>query len=125
MVSHAAPRAGLEHSQRRRHGARNGGAHLVESARPAHALRVLDSHPHAAGSHAARDRFAAPLCARLLRTPRMPTENYTFMFYGFTVAWLVIVIYVISIALREKKLREELERVKRMGGAGARGVNKA
>jgi CcmD family protein len=36
------------------------------------------------------------------------------MFYGFAVAWLVIVIYVISIALREKRLREELERVKRM-----------
>ena len=44
----------------------------------------------------------------------MPTENYTFMFYGFTVAWLVIVIYVISIALRERKLRQELDRVKRM-----------
>jgi len=44
----------------------------------------------------------------------MSPENYTFMFYGFTVAWLVIVIYVISIALREKKLRDELERVKRM-----------
>jgi hypothetical protein len=28
------------------------------------------------------------------------------------------VIYVISIALREKKLREELERVKRMVGEG-------
>ena len=48
----------------------------------------------------------------------MPTENYTFMFYGFTVAWLVIVIYVISIGLREKKPREELERVKRMVGEG-------
>jgi CcmD family protein len=54
----------------------------------------------------------------------MPTENYTFMFYGFTVAWLVIVVYVISIALREKKLREELERVKRMVGEGEREVKK-
>src|ERR1700680_3186192 len=124
MVSHATPRTGLEHSQRRRHGARNGSAHLLEFAGPADALRVLDSHSHAAGSHAARDRFAAPLCASLLRTPRMPTENYTFMFYGFTVAWLVIVIYVISIALREKKLREELERVKRMVGEGEREVKK-
>ena len=44
----------------------------------------------------------------------MNPQNYTFMFYGFTVAWLVIVLYVISIALREKKLREELDRVKRM-----------
>jgi CcmD family protein len=36
------------------------------------------------------------------------------MFYGFTVAWLVIIVYVISIALREKRLRQELDRVKRM-----------
>ena len=41
-------------------------------------------------------------------------QNYTFMFYGFTAAWLVVIIYVISIALRERKLRAELDRVKRM-----------
>lgn len=41
-------------------------------------------------------------------------QNFTFMFYGFTAAWLVVIIYVISIALREKKLRDELDRVKRM-----------
>ena len=41
-------------------------------------------------------------------------QNYTFLFYGFTAAWLVLIIYVISIALRERKLREELDRVKRM-----------
>jgi len=46
----------------------------------------------------------------------MSPENATFMFYGFTVAWLVILIYVVSIALREKKLRQELDRVKRMVG---------
>ncbi len=44
----------------------------------------------------------------------MSPQNYEFMFYGFTVAWLVIMIYVISIALRERKLRQELDRVKRM-----------
>jgi CcmD family protein len=41
-------------------------------------------------------------------------QNYTFMFYGFTAAWLVVIIYVISIAARESKLRAELDRVKRM-----------
>jgi CcmD family protein len=41
-------------------------------------------------------------------------QNYTFMFYGFTAAWLIVIIYVISIALRERKLRQELDRVKRM-----------
>ncbi len=44
----------------------------------------------------------------------MNSQNYTFMFYGFTVAWLIVLGYVISIALREKKLRAELDRVKRM-----------
>jgi CcmD family protein len=44
----------------------------------------------------------------------MSPQNYTFMFLGFTVAWLIIIVYVISIALREKNLREELDRVKRM-----------
>jgi CcmD family protein len=44
----------------------------------------------------------------------MSPQNYTFMFYGFTVAWLIIIVYVISIALREKKLRQELDRVKKM-----------
>jgi CcmD family protein len=41
-------------------------------------------------------------------------SNYTFMFYGFLAAWMVVILYVIWIALRERKLRDELERVKRM-----------
>ncbi len=41
-------------------------------------------------------------------------QNYTFMVYGFTAAWLIVILYVISIALRERKLRQELDRVKRM-----------
>jgi CcmD family protein len=44
----------------------------------------------------------------------MSPSNYNFMFYGFLAAWLVVIIYVISIALREGKLRQELDRVKRM-----------
>ena len=44
----------------------------------------------------------------------MSPQNYNFMFLGFSVAWLIVVAYVISIALREKKLRQELDRVKRM-----------
>ena len=41
-------------------------------------------------------------------------QNFTYMFYGFTAAWLVIAAYVVSIAVRESKLRQELDRVKRM-----------
>jgi CcmD family protein len=44
----------------------------------------------------------------------MNPQNYNFMFYGFTVAWLIVIGYVISIAVREKKLRQELDRVKKM-----------
>jgi CcmD family protein len=44
----------------------------------------------------------------------MSSQNYTFMFYGFAVAWLIVIGYVISIAVREKKLRQELDRVKKM-----------
>ena len=41
-------------------------------------------------------------------------QNFAFLFYGFTAAWLIVILYVISIAIREKKLRQELDRVKRM-----------
>jgi CcmD family protein len=41
-------------------------------------------------------------------------RNFEYMFYGFTVAWLIVIGYVISIALREKRLRGELDRVKRL-----------
>ena len=41
-------------------------------------------------------------------------RNFEYMFYGFSVAWLIVIGYVISIALREKNLRGELDRVKRL-----------
>jgi len=41
-------------------------------------------------------------------------QNFTFMVYGFTAAWLIVILYVISLALRESRLRQELDRVKRM-----------
>jgi len=47
-------------------------------------------------------------------------SNFTFMFYGFLTAWLIVMLYVISIALRERKLRQELDRVKRMVEEGER-----
>lgn len=44
----------------------------------------------------------------------MSSQNSLFLFLGFTVAWLIVIGYVISIALREKTLRQELDRVKKM-----------
>ena len=44
----------------------------------------------------------------------MDERNFTYMFYGFTAAWLILVGYVLTMVLREKKLTSELERVKHM-----------
>jgi CcmD family protein len=44
----------------------------------------------------------------------MDERNFAYMAYGFTVAWLIVVIYVLTMVMREKKLRSELERVKHM-----------
>ena len=41
-------------------------------------------------------------------------RNFTYMFYGFAAAFLILVTYVVSLALRERKLRSELDRVRRM-----------
>jgi CcmD family protein len=44
----------------------------------------------------------------------MDSRNFIFMFYGFLVAWLVLVVYVLSMVGRERKLRRELDSVKNM-----------
>ena len=44
----------------------------------------------------------------------MEARNFTYMVYGFSAAWLILLIYVITIAVREKNLRQELDRVKRL-----------
>jgi uncharacterized membrane protein YciS (DUF1049 family) len=41
-------------------------------------------------------------------------RNFQFMFYGLLAAWLIVVIYVVLLALRERRLYRELERVRRM-----------
>ncbi len=41
-------------------------------------------------------------------------RNLTYMFYGFTAAFLILLGYVLTIAMRERKLRNELDRVRRM-----------
>ena len=41
-------------------------------------------------------------------------RNFRYMFYGFLAAWLVLVIYVISLAARESGLRKQIEDLKKM-----------
>ena len=44
----------------------------------------------------------------------MDARNFTFMFYGFTAAWLIVMLYVISLARRGARLKKELENVTRL-----------
>ena len=44
----------------------------------------------------------------------MDTRNFTFMFYGFTAAWLIVLLYVISLARRGARLKKELQDVKQL-----------
>jgi CcmD family protein len=41
-------------------------------------------------------------------------RNFMYMFYGFAAAFVILVIYVVSLALRERKLTSEIDRVRRM-----------
>lgn len=44
----------------------------------------------------------------------MESRNLEYMFFGFLAAWLIILVYVLSLATRESRLRRELDRVRRM-----------
>lgn len=44
----------------------------------------------------------------------MDERNFQYMFYGFAAAWLVIVLYVMSLVARERKMRDELITLKNM-----------
>ena len=44
----------------------------------------------------------------------MDTRNFTFMFYGFLAAWLILVVYVLSLVSRERKITEQLKGLRGM-----------
>lgn len=44
----------------------------------------------------------------------MDARNFTFMFYGFAAAWVIVLVYVISLARRGARLKKELENVKQL-----------
>ncbi len=48
----------------------------------------------------------------------MDARNFTFMFYGFLAAWLIVLLYVISLARRGARLKKELEDVRRLVNSG-------
>ena len=44
----------------------------------------------------------------------MDHRNFTFMFYGFLAAWLIVLLYVIALARRGARLKKELEDVRQL-----------
>lgn len=41
-------------------------------------------------------------------------RNLSYMFYGFAAAFVILAAYVATLAMRERKLRTEIDRVRRM-----------
>ncbi len=69
------------------------------------------------GIHRSRNRFSTPCRARL-KGYFMDARNFTFMFYGFLAAWLIVLVYVVSLARRGARLTKELEDVKQLVASG-------
>ena len=44
----------------------------------------------------------------------MDPRNFTFLFYGFLAAWLILFLYIVNLARRGARLKRELEDVKRL-----------
>ena len=47
-------------------------------------------------------------------TPEQYQNNFVFLFYGLLTAWLVLLAFVGLLAARERKLQQELERLRAM-----------
>ncbi len=44
----------------------------------------------------------------------MDARNFTYMFYGFLAAWLILLLYVLSLARRNARLKKELDGIKNL-----------
>jgi CcmD family protein len=44
----------------------------------------------------------------------MDPRNFQYMFYGFSAAWALIVIYALSLLARERQIKAEIDRLKSM-----------
>jgi CcmD family protein len=44
----------------------------------------------------------------------MNPREFQFVFAGFCAAWIIVVIYVLTLTLRNRRLRQELDRVRKM-----------
>jgi CcmD family protein len=44
----------------------------------------------------------------------MDERNFRFLFYGFAAAWAIIALFVLSLVARERRLRSQIDTLKRM-----------
>jgi CcmD family protein len=44
----------------------------------------------------------------------MDPREFKYVFFGLLAVWLIVTAYVVWLGLRERKLRQELDRVRRM-----------
>jgi CcmD family protein len=44
----------------------------------------------------------------------MDERNFTYMFYGFAAAWVILALYVLTLVMRERSLRSQMDNLKRM-----------
>ena len=44
----------------------------------------------------------------------MDARNFVFMFYGFLAAWLIVLVYIITLVRRSTRLKKELADVKQL-----------
>jgi len=47
-------------------------------------------------------------------TPEQYKNNFAFLFYGLLTAWLVLLAFVVMLAARERKLTQEIKRLRLM-----------
>jgi CcmD family protein len=69
------------------------------------------------GVFGVRDVELAPGQTRTLNfqlSTQTDNRNFRYMFYGFLAAWLVLVVYVISLISRERGLKTQMEDLRRM-----------
>ena len=44
----------------------------------------------------------------------MDTRNFTYMFYGFLAAWMILVVYVLMLVNRESNIKKQLSNLKNL-----------
>jgi len=44
----------------------------------------------------------------------MDNRNFTYMFYGFAAAWTILALYVVTLALRESRLKTLVDTLRHM-----------